>query len=66
LTPTFVRNGAIYITRCDLLREHRTLYGARPVAYEMPQELSVNIDTQQDWIEAETQLAARRLSREAA
>jgi len=66
LSPTFVRNGAIYIVRRDIIQQRRSLYGDRPVAYEMPSELSVNIDTPEDWRLAEARLAARRTPREAA
>jgi N-acylneuraminate cytidylyltransferase len=48
--PTvYVRNGAIYATRRDLLVQQRTYYGADCRAYVMPPERSINIDTPFDW-----------------
>ncbi|MBI3628966.1 MAG: acylneuraminate cytidylyltransferase family protein, partial [Candidatus Rokubacteria bacterium] len=58
---TWWRNGAVYITRRDLLFGTGQVVGARPLAYEMPRERSVNID---EW--ADLELAEWRMSRCAA
>ena len=46
--PIFWRNGAIYITRRDLLMDGRRVVSDRPLMYEMPEERSINIDS---WID---------------
>jgi CMP-N,N'-diacetyllegionaminic acid synthase len=46
-------NGAIYLTRRDLLMEQDTFYGSRPRALIMPPERSIDIDTQLDFEMAE-------------
>lgn len=47
------RNGAIYLTRRDLVMNQRTLYGQRVRPYPMPTDRSVDIDTEADWRMAE-------------
>jgi CMP-N-acetylneuraminic acid synthetase len=49
----FVRNGAIYATRRNVLVEQRTFYGQDIRAYVMPVERSINIDTEFDFAVAE-------------
>jgi CMP-N-acetylneuraminic acid synthetase len=44
LRSVFIRNGAIYLTRVSVLRS-RSFEGKNCLAYEMPSERSVNIDT---------------------
>ncbi len=44
----FVRNGAIYATRRNVLVRQRTFYGHDMRAYFMPIERSINIDTEFD------------------
>lgn len=39
------RNGAIYITRIDLLKNHNKVITDTPLFYEMPKDRSSNIDT---------------------
>lgn len=55
LSSTMIRNGAIYATRSEVIMQN-SLYGAHCLAYEMPAELSVNIDTIADWQLAEAAL----------
>jgi CMP-N-acetylneuraminic acid synthetase len=38
-------NGAIYLTRLDILLQRRSFYGDRPMACVMPRERSIDIDT---------------------
>lgn len=42
--PVYVRNGAVYITRRDLIMEGGRIVGDKPLGYIMPRERSVNID----------------------
>jgi CMP-N,N'-diacetyllegionaminic acid synthase len=62
LRPMVIRNGAIYLTRRDILIEQESFKGADSRAYLMPARASVNIDTEDDlayaeWLH-ERQLAA--------
>lgn len=49
LPPVYVLNGAIYIARTDWLRENKSFVGEETVAYLMPKERSLDIDTAQDF-----------------
>ena len=42
------RNGAIYVTRRDVVMIDRTVYGSRCLPYVMPDERSIDIDTETD------------------
>ncbi len=42
----FLRNGALYIANRELITEKNTLVDENPLAYIMPEERSVNIDSQ--------------------
>ncbi|MBW3596636.1 MAG: acylneuraminate cytidylyltransferase family protein [Planctomycetes bacterium] len=57
LSPTYVRNGAIYAFRPRSLEATGSIYGRRCLAYEMSAELSLNIDTLDDWREAAAHFA---------
>jgi CMP-N,N'-diacetyllegionaminic acid synthase len=58
LPEAWVMNGAIYACRTEVLFANEpSLYGDRVVAYPMPAERSVSIDTPEDWDEAEHALA---------
>ena len=46
LTQTYALNGAVYVSRVDRFRESKTFFGSETVAYVMPQERSLDIDTQ--------------------
>jgi CMP-N,N'-diacetyllegionaminic acid synthase len=48
LPPTFYLNGAVYCVRREVLLNHESLWGKKTLAYVMPQERSVNIDTPLD------------------
>jgi CMP-N-acetylneuraminic acid synthetase len=57
LPKAWVMNGAIYACRTDVLfAAEPSLYGDRVVAYPMPIERSISIDTLEDWAEAERAL----------
>ena len=49
LPPVFVLNGAVYVARTDWLRQHKRFVGPETVAYPMPPERSIDIDTLDDF-----------------
>lgn len=55
LPKTYTRNGAIYLFKTGLLSDSSELnfYGNHVIGYIMKLEESVNIDTMEDWKEAE-------------
>jgi CMP-N,N'-diacetyllegionaminic acid synthase len=59
LPPAYVINGAIYITRAESLRRNRTFFPTGALAYIMPQDRSLDIDT--PWDLAVAELLARQL-----
>lgn len=59
LRPAFHREGSVYVTRTEVLRERRSLYGDRIMAYPADAGQTVNIDTPADWDRAQTLLAIR-------
>ncbi len=44
----YVRNGAIYITAVDYLRNTKQVISDKPLMYEIPKSMSLNIDTEED------------------
>ena len=54
LPPVYIRNGAIYATRRDVLLKNESFIGERSRAYIMPNERSVNIDTFEDFLLAKS------------
>ena len=52
LTPMYIRNGAIYLTRKHIL-EGKTFKGKDSRAWVMPWQRSVNLDTNEDFLYAE-------------
>ena len=59
LAPAHALNGAIYLTRRDILLQRRSFYGERPMAYLMPKERSVDVDTPWDLKVSEILLRCR-------
>jgi CMP-N-acetylneuraminic acid synthetase len=59
LPPAFHREGSVYAMRRDLLMEENTLFGSKVGGYLMNREGSINIDTDQDWIQAEQMLGSQ-------
>lgn len=53
LQPVYVLNGAVYIVKIDWFLQHKTLLDASTLAYLMPPERSVDIDTLSDFHQAE-------------
>lgn len=54
LEPVYKPNGALYILRPETLRKYKSLYGVKNGYFIMPNERSVDIDTQEDFLFAET------------
>jgi len=54
LPPVYIRNGAIYATRRDVLLKNESFIGESSRAYIMPNERSVNIDTFADFLLAKS------------
>lgn len=60
LPPAFHRDGAVYVTRRDVLMEGHSLYGRRLGGYLADPWWSVNLDTPTDWERAERLLREAR------
>lgn len=62
LPKTYTRNGAIYLFKANLIfhPENPSFYGDRVAAYIMPLEASVNIDSMDDWEEAEKTMTNKK------
>ena len=58
LQQFFIRNGAIYLTRSDVIRD-RSLKGSRSLAWVMPEARSINIDEPHDLLVARSYLEAK-------
>ena len=48
LPELYLRNGAIYLTRTEVITEQNSLKGHRSLAYIMPELRSINIDSEID------------------
>jgi CMP-N,N'-diacetyllegionaminic acid synthase len=59
LPEAFLPNGAVYVAEVDWLRRTRSFYGADTLAYVMPPERSVDIDSEIDLLFAEALLRRR-------
>jgi CMP-N-acetylneuraminic acid synthetase len=58
--PAYIRNGAIYLTRLPYFLAHKTVKRGNMLPYEMPSDLSVNIDEPIDFTVAESILSQRK------
>lgn len=59
LPQAYHREGSVYITRCTVILEQNSLYGAYAIGYEIDPLQSVNIDKIEDWENAEYMLVLR-------
>ena len=59
LPDAYHRDGSVYVTRTEVILDRGSLYGDHVLGYEMPAEFSVNIDTEEDWQNAERRIATR-------
>jgi len=53
LPDAFIRDGAIYITKSDVIMKQGSFFGATISHIELDPKRSVNIDTPEDWTKAE-------------
>jgi CMP-N-acetylneuraminic acid synthetase len=58
LPPAFHREGSVYVVRWAVAMEGNSLYGERLAGYPIDPGRSVNIDTPEDWADAERLIAA--------
>lgn len=49
LPPVYALNGAVYVAAASFLREHRSFMSTETVAYVMPADRSLDIDTSADF-----------------
>ena len=63
LPRSFHREGSIYLTKCSVLAEYGNLYGKKIRGYEIEPMHSINIDTQDDWDQAEAMIKADTVNR---
>ena len=49
----YIPNGGVYVFKTALLKDHYSYYSKKTYAYIMPQERSVDIDTEYDFEFAE-------------
>jgi N-acylneuraminate cytidylyltransferase len=64
LPPIYVLNGAIYIAQIDWLRANKSFIGGETVAFLMPKERSLDIDTAQDFEIFKSKIEGERYSLE--
>lgn len=60
LPDYYLRNGAVYLTRTAVLRAQQSFKGTKCLGYQMPEERSVNIDSEIDFILADAILRMRQ------
>ena len=58
--PIYVLNGAIYAARTDVVLSRREMDDGSPLAYVMPRDRSVDIDSREDFELAERLMRARQ------
>ncbi|MCC7412863.1 MAG: N-acylneuraminate cytidylyltransferase [Gammaproteobacteria bacterium] len=59
-----MENGAFYLTRAHVLREHRCRLGGRVGVHAMAAETAIEVDDPKDWDEVERLLGARARDRD--
>lgn len=62
VTCSYIPNGGVYVFRHSLLESKRSYYFDRTFAYVMPQERSLDIDTEQDFMFASFLCESGRIS----
>jgi CMP-N,N'-diacetyllegionaminic acid synthase len=60
LPPVYAANGALYFARTDWLQQRRTFIASETMAYIMPNERSIDLDTTLDWKMTELLLMDRQ------
>lgn len=61
--PAYLRNGAIYLTRRNVVIEKRSIWGESIQPYVMPEDRSVSIDSELDLAVAEVLMTERTARR---
>jgi len=56
LNPTYTLNGAVYVAKTSWLLQHKTFISEQTTAYVMPPERSIDIDSEFDFLLAQTLL----------
>ncbi len=56
LPVNYYRDGSVYITRSQVIRQQRSLYGKKIIYQLSNPKYHVNLDTQEDWQKAEAML----------
>lgn len=56
LPSAWHREGSVYVIRRDIVMRNNTLFGARVLGYPVEPSRSVNLDTNDDWEQAESLL----------
>ena len=49
MKPMYVRNGALYVSSTDLLKNRKLIIGDHPLLYVMPKERSIDVDSMMDF-----------------
>lgn len=62
LPPVFSLNGGIYCVRRETLLDHNSLWGKKTLAYTMPADRSINIDSIHDLKTAEAIISERTVT----
>lgn len=57
--PAYSRDGTVYVVRREVLMNKNSLYGSYVCPFILPPEESVNIDSFDDWLVAESRLKER-------
>ena len=60
LPKAFHRDGAIYLTKTEVVLKDRSLYGKKIAYYLMKESPAINLDTMEDWEKAEEELNRRK------
>ena len=60
----FIRNGAIYLTRTNILIEKKLIRGDYVIGMEMPESNSINIDEHFDFISASVALEYKEFNKD--
>jgi CMP-N,N'-diacetyllegionaminic acid synthase len=58
LVTAFYRTGSVYITRSRVVLDEQSLYGGKVIGYVVENGRSVNLDSPEDWLEAERVVTA--------
>jgi CMP-N,N'-diacetyllegionaminic acid synthase len=66
LPPAFHREGSVYVVRWEVVMEGDSLYGKRLAGYPVDPGRSVNIDSPEDWANAERLITADQKRQEKA